>query len=290
MKSGLVFILSILMIIILGLLLVSCSPPQIDRNPRNYKSGIAELEVDPARSLFPNEVYTEFGILFTLHNKAGYDAENVQVNLAGFDETFVNIFSEQESVETIAGRSIFDEKGGSAEFIYRGEVKDLSGAEFLNQPYFIDVNYDSKFEFSPSLCVGPAKILENIEGSGCKVDAGAIIRFNGQGAPLAVESLQVVPLFDDEIEFRMKIKNKKSGDVQKLTLGQAKMVNQDLTCEFRGETEEDGKSVRMGKNKPEAELVCRGKIKLKTNYETSLFLEFGYNYHFVKRKSLTLKR
>ena len=281
----------ILIIVFISLFLIGCTQVDDSSIKEFKKEGFGELDVDRELSYFPRNVYqgSSFDVELSLINKAAYNAENVKVTLAGFDNSYVDIITHKEERESIAGRSIFDRNGESANFIFGGQVKDLQGKESELQNYFLYLNYDSTVEFISEPCIGTRQRYVGLQDNECVISEDPI-RYSGQGAPLAVESMEVIPPSADggKIEFRMKIRNRGKGEVNKIKLDKATISNEDLDCFFRGKSSET-REIELSET-DEAELICRKDLESQNRYTTTLFISLSYDYERVIKQSLELQR
>lgn len=281
---------SLIVVLLISLLVIGCT--QSNKQIADFKKeGFWELDVARSQSYFPQTVHQgdDFEIGLTLVNDAAYDAHDVRVLVAGFDNAFVDIIPGEEKKDVIAGRSLFDQDGEEALFQFQGLVKDLQGAEFKAQNYFIYLTYNSKMEFTPKPCIGPRQLYKNIQDQGCVIPE-SVIRYNGQGAPLAVETMEIIPpsASGGEIKFILTLRNRGKGKINTVQLEKAMIANEELNCQFRGETETATKVIL-----PETktlDVVCTAILESENRYTTTLFISFVYDYQRVIQQSLELRR
>lgn len=267
-----------LLLIISGLL-ISCGSGTEKGTIVNFKIGTPELAITLPTE---KEEYQNrpFDIAVALQNNMAYDISNVKISLLGFDERYVDLFSEEESIILLEGKSIFNSNGGKEIVKFNGLIKEiLPGAEQEKQNYRIYARYDSKVEFTPTICISPELYGQVYEG-GCEVQPELF--FNGQGAPLAVGELKLAS--GDETQLRMNIVNKGKGTVKKVTLGRATLGGKLINCEFRGD---NPKTFTFG-TKKEAQLVCSQVIQSESSYQTTLFVELFYDYEISEKGSLNI--
>ncbi|MDP3734309.1 MAG: hypothetical protein Q8R37_03700 [Nanoarchaeota archaeon] len=283
-------IVSIIALLLISMLVISCT--QGNKQIADFKKeGIGEVDVSRQESYFPRTAHQgdTFDMGLALINNAAYDAKDVRVVVAGFDNAFVDLIHEKEEKALIAGRSLFDQDGEEAQFQFQGVVNDLLGAEFKNQNYFIYLTYNSKMEFTPKPCIGLRQIYKNIQDQGCSIPEGAT-RYNGQGAPLTVESMEILPpsASGGEIKFILTLRNRGKGNINTVQLDKAMIANKELHCQFRGEPEMT-KTVIFPEMKT-LEVVCTALLETENRYTTTLFISFLYDYERVIQQSLELKR
>src|SRR3989344_4610765 len=116
-------------------------------------------------------------------------------------------------------------------------------------------------EFAPTICVNVARY--DVFDAGCEMPKRAL-SFAGQGAPLAVVSMEEVIVGGDvpELELRLKVADKGNGN--------------DKSFSFRS-------------NRRDGEVLCTVTLSEKNSYQTTLFIEFFYSYEFSVAKQLTIK-
>lgn len=275
------------------IILISIGCQVSDQGIKEFrKEGYGELDVvrEKGASYFPSEGREEktFNLELVLNNKAAYDARNVLILLVGFDSAFVDLISGEEYRDLIGGRSIFNPEGEFADFSFQAQVKDLQGKKSERQNYFFYINYDSTVDFTPKPCVGPRPKYKGLNTHECELPQDPL-RFNGQGAPLAVETMEVIPPSPEggEIEFRMKLKNRGKGKVDKVKLEKATMGNEEMYCFFRGESE-DIIEITFPENE-EAELICKKNLETQNRYTSVLVISLSYNYQMIIPLSLELR-
>ncbi|MBI2103044.1 hypothetical protein HYT55_04345 [Candidatus Woesearchaeota archaeon] len=286
-RKRLIFGLMLLLVLVIS----GCGSGSENTLQRNYKLGYGTptLVIDEQRS--PSLVYQNrpFSQVMTLFNKAGYPLQNVRVTLGSYDQTFLSVNNPQQLFSTVEANSAFnDDNGGRADVLFNGQVLDLHGAEERREPYRLYVAYDSKMEFAPTICVNVARY--DVFDAGCEMPKRAL-SFAGQGAPLAVVSMEEVIVGGDvpELELRLKVADKGNGDVKGVKLGQARLGNTPLVCQFRDMLENVDKSFSFRNNRRDGELLCTATLSEKNSYQTTLFIEFFYSYDFSVAKQLTIK-
>ncbi|MEW5897189.1 MAG: hypothetical protein AB1668_05825 [Nanoarchaeota archaeon] len=268
----------ILISLIVSTLLVSCGSGTEKSTTVNFKVGTPEIAITLPKE---KEEYQNrpFDIAAVLQNNMAYDISNVKVSLLGLDERYIDLFSNEESVDLLEGKSVFNSDGGKEIIKFNGLIKEiLPGAEQEQQNYRIYVSYNSKIEFTPTICISPELYGEVYQG-GCEVKPELF--FSGQGAPLAVSELK---LASGEASLRMTIVNKGKGTVKKVTLGRATLGGKPITCEFRGN---DPKVFTFGTEK-EAQLLCSQIIQSESSYQTALFVELFYDYELNEKGTMTI--
>jgi hypothetical protein len=288
---------SLLVIIVISFFLISCETGGNNFGPidENFKEGRGELSLVKGESTFPIKRHQNSAIagIFVLENKAGYDLENVVVTMLGLDKAFFNIPEEKKNVGTIEGRSLVNRDGGKADVVIEGFIPKLpSGISSKKQNYFLHVTYNSKIEFAPTVCVkgglyqtGGCDSVTGFE----RTDSSKPITFTGQGAPLAVTMLEIIPYSSDgsDIEFRMNLNNVGKGKVGHINLNKAALAGSPLKCLFKGGEDEGSNYILMPKEQT-IDLVCITKLQSSSPYKTPLYLELFYEYEIRIPQSLEI--
>lgn len=255
----------------------------------NFKQGTPELGVKLFENAPPKQVYpdSEFKFIVILDNQAAYDATDGTVRVVGLEPGYFWLRPLEEGFAEIKGRSLTNPTG---EKIYLDTFtasagKLLPGAEYYDNNYFLVAYYNSKVEFMDTVCVNSNQY--DVFDSGCKVQSRK--SYGGQGAPLAVTQIEeiVTPGTGSSVEFRLLLQNRgrgKAGDVNLIT---ARLGNEQLFCKFE-ESGSNQNSVRLTQETQEAVLICKKPLREVASYETSLFLEFSYDYELREQFKLQL--
>lgn len=288
MKTKLVFAVVLLLVVFIS----GCGSDTQNTLQKNYKLGYGSLGlvVDEARSSSVVYQHRPFSLGLTLYNRAGYEAKNVRVSLGSYDQTFISVANPQQQFPSIEARSAFtDDNGGRADLSFSGELLDLHGSEERRENYRLYVGYDSKIEFAPTICVNTAPY--SVFDSGCSMPAKPV-SFSGQGAPLAITSMEeiVVGAENPELELRLHLEDKGQGRIKSMKLGQARLGNAPLACQFRNMIENVDGGVSFKKDQKEGEVICTATLSEKYSYDTSLFIEMFYNYEFSVVRQVTIKK
>lgn len=278
-----------LLLIVLLFLLASCGETQERGKEINYKQGFLDIVIASEGN---KEEYQgqPLELPISIHNKLAYDIEELSVSIKGFDNHFVEMSAEQQQLALSEGRSIFNHDGMKERFLFEGLIKSLlPGAEKEPEDYRVYVYYKSKVEFSPSICV--ASQQSGYVGAAYETYQGACtfqkeISYKGQGAPLGVTALEIVPRQGKQVELRMKVENKGKGNVGKVTLTSAALGGKPLSCEFRGETVQS--SFLFEEKEKSVTLFCAGYLNSDTAYTTPLFVELLYDYEINQKETLTI--
>ncbi|MEK6899843.1 MAG: hypothetical protein AABX05_01840, partial [Nanoarchaeota archaeon] len=243
----------IVILIIASLLLVSCTKVPEKAGEINFKQGFNDIEIN---NLGNKEEYQErqFDVPLILKNTLAYDLENMVISVAGFDKLYVDFFSDQQYISLMEGRSALNTAGGEERISFSGQLKRLlPGANKEEQNFRVYVKYDSIVEFSPSICVTGRQSAYDTYDGGCKFEPE--LSYSGQGAPVGVTSLKLIPRDGREIELRLTVETKGKGKVGKISLTGANLGGKPIACEFRG-LDEQQKGLFSDESKKPIDLLC----------------------------------
>jgi len=167
--------------------------------------------------------------------------------------------------------------------------KLFQGTEEYNQNYYLITKYNSKVDFTETVCINTNTY--QVYNPGCEVQNRNT--YSGQGAPVAITQMDelVTPGSGAAVEFRFRIENKGSsmmggseGRVGRLNLNDARLGNEQLFCKFVGSS--DAKSVVMGNN--QEILVCKKPVRELNSFTTTLVLSLSYDYEVTQEMQLTI--
>ena len=270
----------------ISLLLLSCQKTPLRGAEVNYKQGFLDVDVS---SLANKEEYQgrELELPVLVQNTLAYDLENAVVSVVGFDNHYVELYSDRTEIPSLEGKSIFNPLGGEERVEFNGLIKQLlPGAVKEAQNYRIYVKYDSKVEFSPSICVtSQLSGYESYEG-GCAFQQE--ISYNGQGAPLGVTNLEIIPRQGREVELRLSVENKGKGKVGRVSLASATLGGKPMVCDFRGVEEQGAGLFSFASEQKSAKLLCTGFLTSESSYQTTLFVELWYDYEMNVKEQLVI--
>ena len=281
-------ILQITLLLVLSFFLVSCGEAAQRGKDINYKQGILDIEV---ASLAHKEEYQgqQLELPISVHNALAYTIENVYVSVAGFDNYYVELYSDEEQLASLEGKSIFNPEGGKERVQFSGLLKQLlPGADEEQQDYWVQVRYDSKVEFTPTICVTSDLGLGEygMYQGACTVERE--LSYPGQGAPLAVTKMELVPRGGMAVELRMNIENKGTGTVERVALVTATLGGKPLSCDFKGVQAEGSGLFSLDAQQKSARLICTGSLASESPYTTNLQVELWYDYEITQKETLTI--
>lgn len=281
--------LKIFLLMMILLLVVSCQKTAEKGVEINYKQGFMDIDLN---SLGNSEEYQEqaLELPISIHNTLAYDLEDVIVSVKGFDTHYVELYQEQQEINALEGRSIFNHDGMEERLLFQGMIKKLlPGADKEEQNYRVYVKYNSKVEFSPSVCVasqqpgGSVGSAYDTYQGGCSFQKE--ISYKGQGAPVGVTRLEVVPRQGRQIELRMAVENKGAGTAGRISVGTVTLGGKALTCEFRGNSADNS---FFFEEENSATLVCAGYLSSDATYTTPLYVELRYDYEINQKEKLVI--
>ena len=274
------------LLLIFSLLLFSCAKTPERGADINYKQGFPDLSIEYLGNAQEYQSRS-FDLPVLIHNNLAYDIENVAVTILGFDKHYVELFSTQENIESLEGKSIFNDGGGKEELLFNGKLGSLlPGARKEAQNYRIYARYDSKVEFTPSICVTGQLTGYDTFAGGCQFQPE--VTFKGQGAPLGVTRLQIIPRQGRAVELRMLIENKGKGNVGSVSLGAAALGGKPMSCEFRGTEPQETSLFSFESEQKNVDLLCTGFLSGENPYHTALLVELFYDYEINVQQTLTI--
>jgi hypothetical protein len=271
---------------ILLLLLVGCVSVGTSRKtpPHNFKSGVHDLEIDFLKNNPPDEVFqnSEFKIVVELHNDAAYSITNGEIKLTGLDTTYFEFLDEWRSFNNLEGRSLEFPQGEKDFVEFEVRSLDLKKRDEIEANFKVDVKYSSQIDFADTVCVNPD--LYSIYNSGCKVDNEK--SYAGQGGPVAVADLKEIISPGGNVEFRLLLRNRGDGEAKVLTFSSAQLGGKDMSCEFKG-AKGDKRTSKL-KGRDEVNLICNSDLQSFKSYETTLTINFVYDYFVSEDRSIDL--
>ncbi len=276
----------IIVIILISLILVSCGKSDLPTIKHNYKSGTPQLEVEFLKNSPPTKIYenSEFSMVLSLENKMAYDLEDGVIKIMGINEKYFAIFPLEYTFSNLPGRSSTTPTGGIENIEFTGKSKELfQNAEKYSADYFLDIKYNSKFNFADTICIN-SNLYDTYDG-GCKVEAKKI--YSGQGAPVAITELEEIVSsgIEPKIELRFKLRNRGKGKLSQVSLEKASLGNTPIICRFQGGT---ATQIVFTDKKQEATVICKKVIEEKVNFHTTISLNFAYEYKISQKKKLNL--
>ncbi|MBT4804861.1 hypothetical protein HON71_01685 [Candidatus Woesearchaeota archaeon] len=288
-------LIKFLVIIVLFMFLLGCgSSSGPKQGIQNFKQGYGSLDVRFLDNSPPEKIYqgSKFKMIVELDNQAAYDLEGGQIKIMGVDEKFFLMSSPlTNDFSVLMGKSLVSPSGEKifVEFDATALNELFENAERFQNPFFVKVSFDSVFEFTDTVCINPN--LYEVYDSGCKVQPKK--SYSGQGAPVAVTELESViypSSAGTETEFRILVKNRGSGKANLVVLEGGKLGNQELKdCHFQNSVKDSqGKKVLFYKKKQEDLLICKLFLRDQVSYETTLSLDFSYNYEISKKHQLNM--
>ncbi len=272
------------------LLLAGCSSQKVKNTPDyNFKQGTGELQVkflpnSPPEKLYP---FSTFKLILGLDNQQAYDVTNGKVVLLGIDGKYFQVEPLEQTFDPLMGRSVLNPGGEKTYLEFEGKANHLfQNAEEYVANYFVKLTYNSKMDFSDSVCINPK--FYDLYDSGCKVQAKK--SYSGQGAPLAVTNMETIISPSGSgvtgVEFRLTLKNRGKGEVRKATVTSANLGGKELDCNFQGAW--GNKSIEMSPDMKEPVLICITYVKESLSYTTTFLVNFAYSYEIEQKQRLRL--
>jgi len=285
-----------LLIPVLFIFLISCGQEEI-LSEYNFKQGVAELELRLLDNAPPDKIYqgSQFKLIIEADNQAAYDITQGRVWFSGIFENYFFIdplergLNEESLTGQLEGRSLTNPSGEKTFLEFEGQAAQLfeNAEEFVGN-FFLKADYHSTMDFVDTICINPN--LYSVYDSGCTMQDRK--SYSGQGAPIAVTSLEEIIVPNSHVEFRVSIKNRGRGEVKSIQLLRSSLGGQAITCAFQG-AGENTLSLDLTEKKFDSKdvlLICQQPLTEQYSYTTAILLEFGYDYHVVQQHQLRLLR
>ncbi len=285
-------IISVMFVLSLVLFITGCGggTPQSVLD-YNFKQGIAEVNLKFLDNAPPDKIYplSKFKIILELDNQAAYDITNGKVSLVGIVSDYFIIDEPEKELDTLQGRSMLNPSGDKVHVEFSGTSRQpFANAKEYKNNYFLLLRYSSKMNFGATICIHPG--LYDMYDSGCKTEKSK--SFSGQGAPLAITSLEQIIYpsgVGAEVEYRMLVKNRGKGKVTTVTFHEAKLGGEPMEeCAFRQEDGTTLNTAKFSEKKQEAMLICKTFLKDQSSYLTTLSADFSYDYVLEEKHTLNL--
>ena len=286
-KAKFVYIIFILIIMVT---LFGCtSNPGEKVTQYNFKQGVSELKLKLLENTPPDQIYpnSNFKLVLELDNQAAYDVTNGVIKMVGINDKYFFIYPLDQQFDTLIGRSSTNPVGDKIYLEFDGTSIDLfqNSERYVNN-YFIKAKYDTKLEFSDTVCINPN--LYEVYDAGCKVESTKT--YSGQGGPLAVNKMEeiVLPGGASEVQFRLYLTNNGRGKIKKITMGNVRLGGEMMDCKFQ-DSLLNQKQIELKSDKQEAVITCKRKfIKDYKSYSTVLTADFAYSYELKQMQRLNL--
>ncbi len=253
----------------------------------NFKQGVQELEFRLIENAPPEKIYplSTFSTIIDAKNMMGYDATGT-VQIVGLVEKYFQPARTEESFQ-LEGRTPINPKGGQEFFEFSVQAQDLEqGAVEYRNNYFLLAEYRSSMEFSDTICINPR--FYDVYSGGCTVENRKT--YAGQGSPLAVTELEEIITPLEKAEFRLLLKNRGKGKVKSVSMGNARLGNEELACVFKGGVGIVEQSVTFTPEKQEAVIICSAPLASSDAYVTTVSIPFEFDYEVSQRHTLKMVR
>lgn len=297
-RERIVINLVVLIVVILSLLLISgCGGTSTSTLSYNFKQGVSEVNVKLMENAPPKQIYpfSKFKLIVDLDNQAAYGVTNGKVNIIGLDSKYFVLDSISRDFNTLQGRSLQNPLGEQKFLTFDGDAKGLfQNAQQYTGNYYLNVDYDSVFEFTDTMCLNPS--VYDIYDSGCKEQNRK--SYSGQGAPVAIteveEMIYPYETGTSDLEFRMRLSNRGRGRINTVTFQEAKLGGAVMDCNFVenyeaiGQNAETKKTLVFKSGVQETMVICRTHVPQSKSYTTTVYARFGYQYTLEQRYALRL--
>jgi len=283
----------ILLILTIAIFLIGCgSGPGNQSTTYNFKQGTGQLKTSFLDNAPPDKLYpgSNFKMILGIENQQAYDALNGRIILVGLDGSYFKLQPNYQEFQELKGRSLLIPGGDKQFFEFDGEAYELfQNSVQYNNPYFLQIHYDSSLDFTDTICINPN--LYDTYDSGCKRKERS--SYGGQGAPLAVTNMEQIVFPSGtgaSVEFRVDLSNRGNGKVGFINLGTGKLGGKPITCEFVGKHLIDKRRVELKSKQQQTKVVCKTFLNDQRSYETTLSVDFTYDYDISEQHQLTMIR
>lgn len=288
-RTGVRLVLIVLVMFSLMLALSGCSGGGSSSAVENYKQGTGGVTVSFIENAPPERIFesSSFKIVGKLENKAGYDVEGLRVRIVGLNEKYFEVEPREIEIGYMEGKSITNPVGGFdfIEFDGRSHILFLNAVERV-EPLLIKGEFDSKLDFSDTICLNPN--FYDIYDGGCQVQDSK--SYSGQGAPMAITQMEQIMHTGDNpaVEFRFVVSNRGEGRIEEVELVGAQLGVEPIVCHFKEADINSIVRVEMGAKRQEAHFICREELDSTNSFESLVSAQLRYSYSFTEQSKLVL--
>jgi hypothetical protein len=205
---------AILLLSILLLFIIACTPQSGERIPTDFRSGTEGLNLFVPPNLPPPQLYddpdTTLQVVVELENRGAADVgtSGDKIYLSGFDNDLItNIKTTGEQIPHIEGKSQFG-PGGFDVVTFEGIIRPLANVDKYEPTLLVTACYGYETIATTSVCIDPNPFSGNAQQ---KVCTPRTVSTGTQGGPLAVNSIELEPS-PGKTRFRIYINNVGRGD------------------------------------------------------------------------------
>jgi len=202
-------------ILIVLLLLISfsfgCNSGKTQKYDIEYHKGTQALTLRFLPQMPPNIVYSGdvMDVIVEISNKGAYNVEYGEIYLTGFDTSIIPIFGENTLQFSVDGKNEYNHEGSKT--IVQEELVDITLPEGVDK-YNTQIEAIACFDYQTTatipICVDPNPRI-NTHDACHATDVGG---GGGQGAPVAITSVQVEPGYE-KLRLILTIRNAGNGIV-----------------------------------------------------------------------------
>jgi hypothetical protein len=162
-----------------------------------------------------------FNIMVEVQNEGAYDVSNYKFVLSGFDSNIVDLADpwRKENLDSMSqgGDGLFSGRGadnpiGDIDTV-TWQVNTMSlpdGIDRFDQRFMVSTCYDYQTTAAIPICVDPRPWRTEVKERVCT--PGDMSLSGGQGAPVAVSHVEVIPM-NDKVQLKVEIRNAGNGEV-----------------------------------------------------------------------------
>jgi len=207
--------------------------------------------------------------------------------IGAHNKRYLNFFLDLTTILRLDGRSKFNTAGDKQAAAYEVLLNSEQGAQDNLQKYRFYVGYDSMMAFSEDICVGPQKLYGDLGTGECDVNDKPKLSFGGQGAPLTVSKLEVIPR-SERIDLILTVENKGAGTVGDVSVRMATLGGKALSCEWLASPIGSPLKTTFGSEK-KRELLCSRTLVAQSSYSTPVLVELNYYYSISFEDKLIIR-
>ena len=248
---------------------------------------ISEVSIDPRDRL---EEVSPVLVNVHLENKGSQDLSQGEVSLlVGYDASIVDFGDASEDGISLLG---YNDRNPAVEeeFIefegYIGRIIEETRSE-VEVPLFVKAEFSYSTVLEQEVCINPD--LYNFYDGNCKNPDGEV-RANAQYSPVVVSGFeQLVSERLGVAYFTFHIENRGKGTVERITVTEAALTTEDMSCEFKGEGKMDNYDYVFDAGESYVELECEHHFDPNdAAMEKVLYLDLFYDYVLQEEVTLTV--
>ncbi len=216
-KMRVLFILNALLIFIFAIAGCGTSGGGSGENQGDFQPhvGYESLDMQFSSGSPPTTIYSNqrtIPMLLELRNKGAYEMTGGTIYLSGFDKSILHLDKESFSVGKLDPVTTINQEGGfRIENIVITSITMPEGLDRYTPTLMLTACYPYKTEASVMICVDPEPYKGVAADKTCR--PGVVSVGAGQGAPIAIASIDQEIIPKEKMLFRIRLVNSGGGDV-----------------------------------------------------------------------------